>query len=190
MELCPNLFCLSFYHLYFFLPPFKDNGLLFWVPDVLCQHSEVVLWDLLSVQMFFRWICGAESGLPVLFLCHICNIHTSIFEKEKNRIFFVNAEFGQFWIVEVYSSYPFKSQFPNIFELTTLSNMGRCPHLGFSGVSFFVYLRLEMEWGGEWRQKHILFCGLSSFGHIQKLKMVLSACNINEPLAVFLMSIT
>ena len=33
--------------------PFKDNGLLFWVPDVLCQHSEVVLWNLLSVQMFF-----------------------------------------------------------------------------------------------------------------------------------------
>ena len=27
----------------FFLPPFKDNGLLFWVPDILCLHSEVVL---------------------------------------------------------------------------------------------------------------------------------------------------
>ena len=34
--------CLSFYLLYFFLPPFEDNGLLFWVPDDLCQHSEVV----------------------------------------------------------------------------------------------------------------------------------------------------
>ena len=33
----------------FFLPPFEDNGLLFWVPDVLCQHSEVVLWILLRV---------------------------------------------------------------------------------------------------------------------------------------------
>ena len=33
--------------------PFEDNGLLFWVPDVLCQHSEVVLWNLLSIQMFF-----------------------------------------------------------------------------------------------------------------------------------------
>ena len=43
----------SFYFLYFFLPPFKDNGLLFWVPDVLCQHSEAVLWNLLSVQIFF-----------------------------------------------------------------------------------------------------------------------------------------
>ena len=49
MELHPYLFCLFFCLLYFFLPPFKDNGLLFWVPDVLCQHSEVVLWNLLSV---------------------------------------------------------------------------------------------------------------------------------------------
>ena len=29
--------------------PFKDNGLLFWVPDILCRRSEVVLWNLLSV---------------------------------------------------------------------------------------------------------------------------------------------
>ena len=50
----PYLFCLSFYLLYFVRPPFKDNGLLFWVPDVLCWHSEVVLWNLLSVQMFFQ----------------------------------------------------------------------------------------------------------------------------------------
>ena len=33
--------------------PFEDNELLFWVPDVLCQHSEVVLWHLLGIQMFF-----------------------------------------------------------------------------------------------------------------------------------------
>ena len=33
--------------------PFKDNGLLSWVPDVLCQHPEVVFWNLLSVQKFF-----------------------------------------------------------------------------------------------------------------------------------------
>ena len=40
--------------IFFSLPPFKDNGLSFWVPDVLCQHSEVVLWNLLSVRMFFQ----------------------------------------------------------------------------------------------------------------------------------------
>ena len=39
LPLVSRFFCL----LYFFLPPFKDNGLLLWVPDVLCQHSEVVL---------------------------------------------------------------------------------------------------------------------------------------------------
>ena len=51
--------------------PFKDNGLPFWVPDVLCQHSEVVLWNFLSIQIFFQWICLGESGLPILFLCHL-----------------------------------------------------------------------------------------------------------------------
>ena len=65
------LLSLYLYLLYFVLPPSEDNGLHFWVPDVLCQHSEVVLWNLLSVQMFFWWICGGESGLPILFLCHL-----------------------------------------------------------------------------------------------------------------------
>jgi len=36
-------------HLLRRMTPIEDNGLLFWVPDVLCQHSEVVLWILLSV---------------------------------------------------------------------------------------------------------------------------------------------
>ena len=71
MDLHPYLFCLSLCLLYFVLPPLEDNGLPFWVPDVLCQHSEVVLWNLLSVQMLFQWICGGESGLPILFLCHL-----------------------------------------------------------------------------------------------------------------------
>ena len=52
MDLCPYLFCLSFYLLDLFLPPFEDNGLFFWVPDVLYLHSELVVWHLLSVQMF------------------------------------------------------------------------------------------------------------------------------------------
>ena len=75
-ELHPYLF----YLLYFFLPPFENNGLLFWVPDVLWWHSEVVLWNLLSVQMFFWWICGGESGLPVLFLRHL---------RTSSRIYFI-----------------------------------------------------------------------------------------------------
>ena len=27
----------------------EEVGLLFWVPDVLCWHSEVVLWSLLDI---------------------------------------------------------------------------------------------------------------------------------------------
>ena len=51
----PSLPLLSLFlsFMFFSLPPFEDNGLLFWVPDALCQHSEVVLWNLLSIQMFF-----------------------------------------------------------------------------------------------------------------------------------------
>ena len=62
---------LSLFSSFIFFPSsFEDNGLLFWVPDVLCQHSEVVLWSLLSVEMFFWGICEGESGLPLLFLRH------------------------------------------------------------------------------------------------------------------------
>ena len=46
---------------------------------VSCQHSEVVLWNLLSVQMFFWWICGGESGIPILFLCHRRTAPISLF---------------------------------------------------------------------------------------------------------------
>ena len=53
MGLCPYLFCLSFCLLYFVLPPLEENGLPFWVPGVLCQHSEVVLWKFLNIQMIF-----------------------------------------------------------------------------------------------------------------------------------------
>ena len=67
----PPSFVSLFIFYIFSLPLLEDNGLPFWVPDVLCQHSEVVLWNLLSVQMFFGWICRGESGLPILFLCHL-----------------------------------------------------------------------------------------------------------------------
>ena len=52
-ELPPHLLCLLFRLLYLFLPVFEDNGLLFWLPDVLCQPTKVVLWSLLGVEMFF-----------------------------------------------------------------------------------------------------------------------------------------
>ena len=48
----PNSF-VSLCFLYFLLPPFKENKLPFWVPGILCQYSEVLLWRLLSIQIIF-----------------------------------------------------------------------------------------------------------------------------------------
>ena len=47
-SLCPCLFCLSFYLLYFFLPPFEDNGQLSG-----CLMSSA------SIQKLFCGICSA-----------------------------------------------------------------------------------------------------------------------------------
>ena len=41
-----------------------ENGLPFWVSGVLCQCSEVVLWNLLSVQMFFDEFVGEKVISP------------------------------------------------------------------------------------------------------------------------------
>ena len=67
------------------IPPFEEIGLLFWVPGVLCQHSEVVLWNLFKIQMIFWWICGRESGFPILFLCHL--------ETAPSISFFIEVQF-------------------------------------------------------------------------------------------------
>ena len=66
MELHPYLFCLSFYLLYFFLPAFEDNGLLFWVPDVVCQHSEVVC----GICSAFKCSFDEFVGEKVVFLSY------------------------------------------------------------------------------------------------------------------------
>ena len=79
----PNSFVSSFYLLSFALPPFKDNGLPLWVPGILRQRSEVVLWYLLSLQMIFWWICGGENGLPVLLLCHLLETLNSFYIKQN-----------------------------------------------------------------------------------------------------------
>ena len=38
----PTAFVSLFVFYIFFLPSFKDNGLLFWVPDVLCWHQKLL----------------------------------------------------------------------------------------------------------------------------------------------------
>ena len=67
----PKIFYLFFYLLYFVLPLFEEIGFPFWVPGVLPQFSEIVLWKLFNIQRIFWWICRGESGLPVLFLHHL-----------------------------------------------------------------------------------------------------------------------
>ena len=88
MGLHPWLFSLYFGLLYFVLPPFKENRLPFWVPGVLQQCSEVVLWKLFSIQMIFWWICGGESGVSVLFLHHLRIASTILFTMWKFNFFF------------------------------------------------------------------------------------------------------
>ena len=67
-----SLTLLSLFLSFIFCPTsFQRQWPAFWVPNVLFQQSEVVLWNLLSFQMIFWWICRGESDLPVLFLHHL-----------------------------------------------------------------------------------------------------------------------
>ena len=61
----PYLFCLPFCLLYYVLYSFEENGLPFWVPGVLCQCSEVVLWKLLSIQMTFDEFVGEQLSVSL-----------------------------------------------------------------------------------------------------------------------------
>ena len=58
---------------------FQREWAAFLGAGVLRQRSEVVLCKLLSIQMVFWWICGGESGLRILFLCHLRTASTSEF---------------------------------------------------------------------------------------------------------------
>ena len=50
--------------------PFKDNGLPSWVPNVLCQHSVVVLWvaqcsNVVSMNLWGRkWSTRGRKSSP------------------------------------------------------------------------------------------------------------------------------
>ena len=79
----------------FCLSAFKENGLPFWVPGVLHQRSEVVLWKLLSIQMIFWWICRGQKfslsyssailGPPPTLTLSSCPIYNK--KKKKNLEF-------------------------------------------------------------------------------------------------------
>ena len=67
-----------FLSLSFFLPHFVVIGLP-WVSGVLCQCSEFVSWKQLHMQIIFWCICWGESGLPILFLCHLGTAYFLLF---------------------------------------------------------------------------------------------------------------
>ena len=61
----PSLPLLSLFLSFIFFPTsFRRVGLLFWVPDVLCRHSEVVLWNLLDVKCSFDEFVGEKVFSP------------------------------------------------------------------------------------------------------------------------------
>ena len=68
----PSLPLLSLFISFIFCPTsFQRHWAAFlgaWFP---LPAFRSCLWNLLSVQMFFRWICGGESGISVLFPCHL-----------------------------------------------------------------------------------------------------------------------
>ena len=97
MGLHPWLFSLYFGLLCFVLPPFKENRLPFWVAGVFRRCSEVVLWKLLSIQMIFWWIGGGESGVSVLFFCHLRIASTILFSMWKFN-FFSHQVYIYVWI--------------------------------------------------------------------------------------------
>ena len=78
----PSLPLLSLFLSFIFFPTSLKQWAAFlgaWCP---LEHSEVVLWNLLNVQMFFWSLCGGESGLPVLFLCHLRTAPMNLLEDE------------------------------------------------------------------------------------------------------------
>ena len=66
----PKSFASVFIFYIFFDLLSKRSGCL-WVPGVLRQSPELVLWKLFHVQMIFWLICRGESGLLFLFLHYL-----------------------------------------------------------------------------------------------------------------------
>ena len=97
----------------FFLPVFEDNDLLFWVPDVLCQHSEVV-WRIYSAlkcsfDEFVREKVVSLSysstilGLPLNISFYLKKKHS--WDPDQNCIVLVNVLGIIVYIFNLYAKY-------------------------------------------------------------------------------------
>ena len=89
----PSLTLFSLFVFYIFPTSFLDNGLLFWVPDVLCQHSEAVLWNLLSAQILFDEFFGEKVISPSYF--------STIFWRRLLRVPWTARRSNQFILKEI-----------------------------------------------------------------------------------------
>ena len=68
----PSLPLLSlFLSLYFFLSPLKDNGLLLWGLMSSASIQKLFCGIYSAFKCSFDEFVGGESGLPILFLCHL-----------------------------------------------------------------------------------------------------------------------
>ena len=71
--------------LYFIFCP-EDNGLSFWVAGVLHQHSEVVLWNVLSVQMILDEFVREKVISPSYSSTIFCLFFITYFQNVKNKV--------------------------------------------------------------------------------------------------------
>ena len=68
----PSLPLLSLFLSFIFFPTsFRRVGLLFWVPDVLCRHSEVFCGIYSTFKCSFDEFVGENVFFPVLLLRHL-----------------------------------------------------------------------------------------------------------------------
>ena len=81
----PKSFASVFIFYIFFYLLSERSGCL-WVPGVLHQCSELVLWKLLHIQVIFWLICRGESGLPFLFLHYLGTALAFFFFSVLNTI--------------------------------------------------------------------------------------------------------
>ena len=132
---------LSLFSSFIFFPTcFWRQWSAFLLPDVLCQHSEVVLWSLLSVEMFFWGIREGESGLPVLFLRHLCNPPVSIVSPSIcHEVMVLVAMMLVFWMLS------FKPAF-SLFFSTLIKKLFSSYLLSAVRVVSSAYVRLTFSW--------------------------------------------
>ena len=86
-----------FSSLSFALPHSEKTGLPFWASGVLCQCSEVILWELLHIQMIFWCVCWGESGLPILFI-HCLGITSLYCLLRTSFIHFIFSHIKLWWL--------------------------------------------------------------------------------------------